>query len=126
MDHIEFRAALEKLWPGHGGQTKAAKYFWPEAFSDAKGHENAKRRLRKYLAGENAVSADIAAEVRDLLAMFPDGMKSVDPVKVISILQSQMIAAGWTSQSASSILGAALANARKHLGDEMTRELLSR
>lgn len=114
MTHDEFRAAIESLWPGHGSQTRAAKHFSVNP-----------RRIREYVSGAYNVPGWMAAEISDLLAMFPEGVKTINPRTAIAVLHQQMRQAGWTdSEAAAGILGASHALAVKHLGADETRTML--
>lgn len=114
MNGQELRAAIETLWPGHGAQARAARHF-----------NIADRRIRDYISGARGVPGWMETEIRDLLEMFPGGVRDVDPRKIIGILQQQMVATGWTAgQSAASILAVAVSNAQDILGDDMVQQLL--
>jgi hypothetical protein len=98
MTPDDLRAAIERLWPGHGGQTRAAV---------AMGLKSS-RRLRAYMAGERAVPDWLARELDDLLAIYPEGALIVDPRRSLQILHAQMVRDGWTeSEAAAAILDAA-------------------
>lgn len=116
MTGDDLRTAIETLWPGHGAQTRAAEHFGINS-----------RRIREYVSGTYNVPEWMAREVSDLLAMFPDGVKTVDPRKSLAVLHQQMRAAGWTdAEAAASILGAAMACALRHLGRDEIGPLLER
>lgn len=121
MDHNELRTAIETLWPGHGGQSEAARQFGIKLDT-----------MRAYLAPPEAsrsrsVPEWLASDIAALLAQFPGGMRQSDPRQTVAILHGHMVGAGWTdSQAAASILGAALANARKHIGDDGLREMVGK
>lgn len=120
MDHIELRAAIETLWPGHGGQSEAARQFGIKLDT-----------MRAYLAPPEAsrsrsVPEWLARDIAALMAQFPGGMRQSDPRQTIAILHGHMVGAGWTDpQSAAAILGAALVNARNYIGEDELRGLLA-
>lgn len=106
--------AIDALWPGHGGQARAAEHF---KITD--------RSIRRYISGEREIPAWMANELADLRQQFPNGIKTQDPRATLKILHDQMVASGWpANQSAAGILGAASALARKHLSQDMISSLL--
>jgi len=114
MTPEDLRRAIETVWPGHGSQSRCARHF---GVSD--------RRIRYYLAGERAVPAWLAREIGDLAARYPDGLREIDPQRDLAALQHAMEQFGFTaSEAAAGILGAALANARRHIGADGVRDLL--
>lgn len=109
MTTDELRTAIETLWPGHGGQTRAAEYLGLKT----------SRRIREYLSGERGVPEWVARDIGALLAQFPGGAPAVDPSTTIRILHEQMQQAKWDAKSsAAGILGAAYALATEVLGDD--------
>lgn len=122
MTPDELRDAIKTLWPGHGGQTRAAQAF---GIGD--------RRIREYLApsgGKNSrpVPEWLANDIRALLAACPAaGANVVDPRRTVLVLIGQMQEAGFTpTEAASAILGAAVAEVRTRLGHDFLAELLKR
>lgn len=114
MTSDELRSVIATLWPGHGGQTRAAEHFSIN-----------NRRIREYLADTYPVPEWMAAEIADLLEAFPDGVRCVDPTKTIAVLQKQMERSGLSASAvAASILGTAIAHARCALGTDAVAELL--
>ncbi|MFE3838588.1 hypothetical protein [Pseudogemmobacter sonorensis] len=119
MTHAEFLAAIETLWPGHGGKAAAAREL-------GIGY----RRVQEFLTepgkpSHRKIPPGIADEIRDLLERFPNGVRMADPRQVIGALHEQMIRNGWRpDEAAAGILGAAFSNACRHLGDETARNLL--
>ena len=114
MTSSELRTAIETLWPGHGGQTRAAEHF---SVND--------RRIRSYLSGERGVPDWMAREVDDLLLQFPDGIRDIDPAKSIAVLQSLLTGAGHSEAvAAAMVLGAAIRNARGKIDDDQIRSAL--
>lgn len=119
MTPAELRAAIQTLWPGHGGQTRAARHFGIDS-----------SRIRAMLAPHGAanhrrIPEGIAREITDLLAQFPDGITNVDPRKSVAILHQQMQAAGWRAdEAAAGILGAAVALARSHVPADQLATLI--
>lgn len=115
MTNDEFAAAVERLWPGHGGRQKATVYFgWKDS-----------RTIRKYMTGERPVAGWLDSEITDLLARFPGGVTEVKPRGTIDILHSHMVAAGFTrTEAAAGVLGAAHALALRELGADGVRGLL--
>lgn len=114
MTNDEFRTAIETLWPGHGSQTRAAEHFGISS-----------RRVREFVSGERNVPQGVADELADLAAMFPDGVRTVNPPRALAILHQAMRRAGWTDdQSAAAILGASMALARQHIAAEELRKML--
>jgi len=115
MTGDELRAAIEQLWPGHGGQEKAtAEFGWKDS-----------RTLRKYLSGEKAVPGWLEIEIRDLLERFPGGMKSVDPRKTLRLLHQHMMNAGFPrKEAAAGILGACLAMVEAEIGRDAMMALI--
>lgn len=109
MTPDEFRTAVETVWPGHGGQERATRHFgW-----------SGSRTIRKYLSGERAVPAWLAAEVRDLVARLPSGVTDVDPRATLAILHEHMMRIGFTApEAAAGILGAAWGNAVRVMGKD--------
>lgn len=111
MTPDELRIAIETLWPGHGGQTRAARHF---SIGD--------RRVREYLSGARAVPEWMSREVRDLLKLFPAGVREVDPDKAVSMLQESMEKAGWApAEGAAAILAVAIRNAYRHVDRDQVR-----
>lgn len=107
MDHREFSTAIKRLF---GTEARAARELGINP-----------RTMRKYTADPATVSATnalrvpdtLVAEVRDLLALFPDGVRTIDPRKSLRVLYNQMLAAGWPpDQAGAGILGAATALAQ--------------
>lgn len=86
--------------------------------------------MRAYLAPpeasrSRAVPDWLARDIAALLAQFPDGMRQVDPRITIGILHDQMQGLGWTAgESAASILGAAIAMARREIGADGVVEIM--
>lgn len=120
MDHKQLRAAIETLWPGHGGQSEAARQFGINVDT-----------MRAYLAPPEAsrsrpVPEWLATAITALQEQFPGDIRSADPRQTIALLHRHMVLAGWTDQEAAAgILGAARANAIRALGDDGVAGLLS-
>lgn len=110
MTPNEFRTAIETLWPGHGGQTRAAEY-WSIRSS----------RIREYLSGARPVPGWLAGEIAALLKLFPDGIRQVDPRRVIELMHEGL---GGDDMAAASILGAAWANAVRTMGRDAVLTLI--
>lgn len=116
MTNDEFAAAIKSLWPRHGGQTRAAEYLGVGS-----------ARVREWMRGPRPVPAGVAADLRDLLDRFPNGVVDVDPRENIAHLQRQMLSAGWDEEmAAAGILGAAWDNARRAMGEDAARDLIRR
>lgn len=114
MTPDEFRATIYTLWPGNGTQTRAAEYLGVGS-----------ARVREWLSGRRPIPASAACEIRELLVLFPDGLRASDPRRVIAALQQSMARSGWTAeQSAASILGAAWGNIVKVAGRQNAVDLM--
>jgi hypothetical protein len=114
MTNDEFLTAINQLWPGHGSQSRAARAL-----------DMNTRRVRALINGERSVSADLAAEIMDLLERFPNGIREVDPRIAVATTFEAMREAGWTDQeAAAAILGAAFARATSVMGRDAVRALL--
>lgn len=119
MTRDELAAAINVLWGGN--QSRAARDLGINP-----------RAIRSYLTDPannsyRTIPAGVARDVKSLLEQFPTGILDIDPRKTISMLQQQMQGMGWTtSEAAGAILGAAVANAVREVGDDMTRELVSK
>lgn len=114
MTPDELRAAIETLWPGHGNQTRAAEYLGVGS-----------SRIREWLRGARKIPDGVAADLRYLLARFPDGVRVADPMQAIETLQRQMMTAGWTeAEAAAGILGAAWGNATRTLGRDEALQMI--
>lgn len=117
MTGSELREAIDLLW--NGNQSQAARDL-----------EVDPRRIRAFLTDPEKTSwrripIKTAETVRDLVQMFPNGRNTIDPRTGIQVMHGSLTSGIYSdSMAAGAILGAAMANARKHLSADEIADMI--